>query len=62
MNELTWSDPAAWGIFLADMLRHISLAYEQAYAVPREDVLKTILHMFKAEIEAPTDLPRGAII
>jgi hypothetical protein len=62
LNVDAWSDPATWGIFLADMLRHISLAHEQAYAVPREDTLKTILQIFKAEIEAPTDEPRGTII
>ena len=33
LNVDAWNNPATWGIFLADILRHIVLAYEQAYAV-----------------------------
>lgn len=62
LNVSAWDNPATWGIFLADMLRHISLAYEQAYAVPRQETAKTILEMFEAEMESPTDQPRGALI
>jgi len=61
LNVDAWNDPATWGIFLADILRHIALAYEQAYAVSREDIAKTIVRIFKSELEMPTDEPEGTI-
>ena len=57
-----WDDVATWGIFLADILRHIALAYEQAHFVPRGDVMKKIQDTFNAEIKMPTDLPQGSIV
>jgi hypothetical protein len=58
----TWEDPFAWGIFLADMARHIV----NAESMHRKDVdkdafLERMIQGFNAEIESPTDEPEGEI-
>jgi hypothetical protein len=56
-----WNDPAAWGILLADLARHIANSYQQD---PELDSLK-VLQRFKAglfaELGSPTDEPTGEI-
>lgn len=56
--QLSFDDPAVWGILLADIARHAARVYA-AEGVCDEDVaLEAIKSMFDAEWEAPTD--RGA--
>ena len=48
-----WDDPGAWGVLMADLIRHLGNAYEldgkdKAASVDR------ILAAFRAEIESPT--------
>ena len=53
-----WKDPAAWGIMLADLARHVA----QAYAAEGRDskvVLARIREGFDAEWDAPTDEPKN---
>jgi hypothetical protein len=58
-----WPDPAAWGIVLADLARHVALAYQRTgdHDVDVEDVLERVLAGFQAELESPTDSPDGGI-
>jgi hypothetical protein len=46
-----WPDPAAWGIVLADLARHVALAYQQKDGHDYEDVLERVLASFHAEID-----------
>lgn len=55
----TWKDPSAWGLFLADLARHVSDAYKQAHGRPADRTLSEVLRIFHAEIEQPTDDARG---
>ena len=55
-----WPDPAAWGILLADLARHVANAYGQSGRDPG-DVCRRIREGFEAEMESPTDAPKGKI-
>jgi hypothetical protein len=50
-----WPDPAAWGIVLADLARHVALAYQGKEGHDLEDVLERVLAGFHTEIESPVD-------
>ena len=54
-----WKDPSAWGLFLADLARHISAALQGARGLPQEESLRQIAHMFSIELAHPTDAPSG---
>jgi Domain of unknown function (DUF5076) len=55
-----WEDPAAWGLMLADIARHVARAHGQE-GQDEEEILQRILVGFRAEIESPTDTPRGEL-
>ena len=55
-----WEDPAAWGLVLADIARHVVQAHAQE-GKDEEEVFNRILAGFRAEIESPTDEPKGSI-
>jgi len=50
-----WPDPAAWGIVLAELARHVALAYHQTEDHAIEDVLERLLAGFQSELESPTE-------
>jgi hypothetical protein len=54
-----WPDSSAWGIFLADLARHIGDAYEQAQGIPTARTLARVLELFQKEMAHPTDQTRG---
>jgi uncharacterized protein DUF5076 len=49
------ADPAAWGIFAVDLMKHAARAYHQATGAPKEAVYKRILAGLAAEIQDPTE-------
>lgn len=57
-----YEEPGVWGIVLADLVRHVANAYEQAEGLDRAEVIQQIMALFAAEWDAPTDEPTGAII
>jgi hypothetical protein len=56
-----WPDPAAWGIVLADLARHVALAYQREGDHDVDDVLERVLAGFHTELETPTDSQDGGI-
>lgn len=57
-----WEDPAAWGIFLADLARHIANAQKQAgKSKNTEAFLARLREGFEEEMEEPTDEVSGQI-
>ena len=50
-----FQDPAAWGIFAMDLMKHAARAYEHMDGRPKEDAYKRILAGFMAEMENPTE-------
>lgn len=49
-----WDDPAAWGLMLVDLARHVANAYE-SQGQDRSQVFSRILAAFDAECRHPTD-------
>jgi hypothetical protein len=56
-----WDDPAAWGIMLADLARHVANAYQQHAGFDKFRTLERIKAALDAELDAPTDEPVGQI-
>jgi Domain of unknown function (DUF5076) len=57
-----WNDPAAWGIMLADLARHVVNSYEQDQAMDRSKTLQRIRAAFDAELSTATDNPTGKLL
>jgi hypothetical protein len=57
-----WSDPAAWGIMLVDLARHIAAAYQHTQGLDPVETLDRIKNGFDAEWESATDKPQGGLI
>ena len=49
-----WKDPAAWGIALADIARHVTNACELEGAGQREQIASRVRQAFLAEWDEPT--------
>ena len=60
LRHYQWSDPAAWGILLADLTRHLANAYQDS-GRDRVDTIRRIREGFDAEMDSPTDEPTGRI-
>jgi hypothetical protein len=56
-----WKDPAAWGIMLVDLAKHIANSYEQTQNMGSESALARIREGFDAEWGFPTDRPSGKV-
>jgi hypothetical protein len=56
-----WKDPAAWGIMLSDLARHVANSYQQGAGLDRLETLHRINAAFNAEMGSPTDKPSGQI-
>jgi len=56
-----WKDPAAWGLMLADLARHVANSYAQDAGKDRDDTMHRIRAAFDAELAYPTDRPSGQI-
>jgi hypothetical protein len=50
-----WKDPAAWGLVLVDLARHVAAAYSQNAGVDEKDALVRIREGFDAEWSEPSD-------
>jgi hypothetical protein len=57
----TWDDPAAWGIALVDLARHVARAFEQRGSLNVDGALARLRQGFDAEWDSPTDAPTGAM-
>jgi hypothetical protein len=56
-----WKDPAAWGLVLADLARHVANSYEQDAGIERLKALQRIKAALDAEWASPTDEASGQI-
>ena len=57
-----WSKPAAWGIVLSDIVRHVVDAYHKTEGRDKTKTTQEIVALFIAEFRAPTDTPTGDFI
>jgi uncharacterized protein DUF5076 len=56
-----WEDPAAWGVVLADLARHVAHAHHLKSRVNEEEFLGRVLESFYDEIEDPSEEPEGEV-
>ena len=56
-----WSDPAAWGVLLADLARHVANAYAQESSLDANETLQRIKAGFDVEMTHATDNPSGGV-
>ena len=61
LRAQAWSDPAAWGIALVDLARHVARAFEEVQGRPSRETLQRIRAGFEAEWDEPTDTGTGRI-
>lgn len=54
-----WEDPAAWGIILVDLAKHVADSYDKRGAFTTADALSRIKDGFDAEWAQSTDEPTG---
>jgi hypothetical protein len=57
-----WSAPAAWGIVLSDIVRHVADAYHHTKGRDKNQTIQEIVGMFLAEFKSPTDTPTGGFL
>jgi hypothetical protein len=57
-----WSDPAACGIILVDLARHLAGAYEQTGAISASEALSRIRAGFEAEWNMATSKAAGKFV
>jgi hypothetical protein len=57
-----WEDPAAWGIMLVDLVKHIASAYQQTTGYEYESTVSRIREGFDAEWDTATDNPTGSVL
>ena len=56
-----WGDPAAWGLLIADLMRHVARAIEKQEGRSYQDALARIREGFEAEMSMPMD-PDGPVV
>jgi hypothetical protein len=52
-----WPDPAAWGIVLADLARHVAVSYQRSSGYGAGEALERVLTGLRAGLEAPGEEP-----
>jgi hypothetical protein len=62
LNIGVWEDPAAWGLALADLARHVANAHQERGGLPAEECVARIRAGFDAEMDAPTDSASGEFV
>ena len=56
-----WPDPAAWGLLLVDLARHVAKAYGTVPGHQPADALARIREAFDAEWTTPTGSPNDDV-
>jgi Domain of unknown function (DUF5076) len=62
VNAGLWKDPAMYGLVLADLAKHIANAYKHKMNRDPQKTLERIMAGFAAEMDSPTDTPKGQVI
>jgi hypothetical protein len=59
LRSAVWDDPAAYGVLLCDLMKHIANAYHQNEGRDWHQVYERIRAGFDAEFGSPTDNATG---
>jgi len=55
LKSMAWDDPAAWGLMLADVARHVAKSYQRDAGLDEAEALQRIRQGLEAEFASPTD-------
>jgi len=55
-------DPAAWGILLVNLAKHVANAYHQTKGIDPNLTLNRLKAAFESEWTSPTDKPVGEVV
>ncbi len=50
----------AWGVLLADIVRHLGNAWSEERGVPAHETIAAVLQALNGELEDPTSKARGS--
>ena len=56
-----WEDPAAWGLLLVDLAKHVANTYQQSDGRAIQETLSRIKAGFDTEWSHATDTPTGEL-
>jgi hypothetical protein len=57
-----WDDPTAWGVVLADLVRHVARFYaDQKHLIPEETIVR-VRDAMDAELDGEEELPDGGLV
>jgi len=58
-DNVVHDEATAWGIILADVVRHLSNALEEGYGDDKESTIKAVVRSFAKELQLPTSEADG---
>lgn len=59
LRTSVWEDPAAYGVLVCDLMKHITNAYHQNEGKDWQEAFARVKAGFDAEFSAATDRPQG---
>jgi hypothetical protein len=54
-----WDDPTAWGVVLADLVRHVARFYAEQKHLPPEQTIVRVRGAMDAELDGEEETPEG---
>jgi hypothetical protein len=54
-----WDDPTAWGVVLADLVRHVARFYEEQKHLRPEQTMVRVRDAMEAELDGEEEPPEG---
>jgi Domain of unknown function (DUF5076) len=54
-----WDDPTAWGVVLADLVRHVARFYAEQKQLPPEETIQRVRDAMDAELDGEEEAPES---
>ncbi len=57
-----WDDPTAWGVVLADLVRHVARFYAEQKRLNPEETIGRVRDAMDAELDGEEEAPDGGLV
>jgi hypothetical protein len=57
-----WDDPKAWGVVLADLVRHVARFYAEQKRLNPEETIARVRDAMDAELDGEEEGPEGGLV
>jgi Domain of unknown function (DUF5076) len=57
-----WDDPTAWGVVLADLVRHVARFYAEQKRLDPEQTIGRVRDAMDAELDGEDESPEGGLV